>query len=133
MPVMDFKLEVIVVPVSDIDAAKDFYENKMGFTLDHDTEVSEKMRIVQFTPPGSACSIVMGTGIPRMEPGSLRGIQLVVTDIAAARTELLERGLDPGEVNQMGPEDMDGSKFLFFSDPDGNGWAIQEYKGGAAA
>jgi catechol 2,3-dioxygenase-like lactoylglutathione lyase family enzyme len=128
---MDYKLEVIVVPVSDIDAAKEFYEKKMGFALDHDTTISETMRIVQLTPPGSGCSIVMGTGIPRMEPGSLRGVQLVVTDIEAARAELSGRGLDPGEVNQMGPEDMDGSKFLFFSDPDGNGWAIQEYKGSA--
>jgi predicted enzyme related to lactoylglutathione lyase len=126
---MDYKLEVVVVPVSDIDAAKQFYGDQMGFTLDHDTEVSERMRIVQFTPPGSACSIVMGTGIPKMEPGSLRGLQLVVKDIDAAHAELSGRGLDPGEIRQMGPEDMDGSKFLFFSDPDGNGWAIQEYKG----
>jgi predicted enzyme related to lactoylglutathione lyase len=126
---MDYKLEVVVVPVSDIDAAKQFYGEQMGFTLDHDTEVSERMRIVQFTPPGSACSIVMGTGIPKMEPGSLRGLQLVVKDIDAAHAELSGRGLDPGEIRQMGPEDMDGSKFLFFSDPDGNGWAIQEYKG----
>ena len=74
----------------------------------------------------------MGKGIPRMEPGSLRGVQLVVTDIEAARAELKGRGLDPGEINQMGPEDMDGSKFLFFSDPDGNGWAIQEYRGSSA-
>lgn len=130
---MDYKLEVIVIPVSDIDASRDFYSEKMGFTLDHDTKVSDEMRIVQLTPPGSGCSIVMGTGIPKMEPGSLRGVQLVVTDIEAARAELTGRGLDPGEVRQMGPEDMDGSKFLFFSDPDGNGWAIQEYKGTAEA
>jgi catechol 2,3-dioxygenase-like lactoylglutathione lyase family enzyme len=126
---MDYKLEVVVVPVSDIDAAKRFYTEQMGFTLDHDTTISDEMRIVQLTPPGSACSIVMGIGIPKMEPGSLRGLQLVVKDIEKARTELSGRGLDPGEVRHMGPEDMDGSKFLFFSDPDGNGWAIQEYQG----
>jgi catechol 2,3-dioxygenase-like lactoylglutathione lyase family enzyme len=129
MPSVDYKLEVIVVPVSDIDAAKLFYTEKLGFVLDHDTKVSDEMRIVQLTPPGSACSIVIGTGIPRMEPGSLRGVQLVVNDIESAREELKGRGLDPGEVRQMGPEGMDGSKFLFFSDPDGNGWAIQEYRG----
>jgi predicted enzyme related to lactoylglutathione lyase len=126
---MDYKLEVIVVPVSDIDRAKQFYAEKMGFKLDHDTKVSDEMRIVQLTPPGSGCSIVIGTGIPRMEPGSLRGIQLVVNDIDAAHAELSERGVEVGDVRQMGPEDMDGSKFLFFSDPDGNGWAVQEYKG----
>jgi len=128
---MDMRLELIPLPTSDVDRSKEFYVDRVGFHLDHDVEPGNGMRIVQLTPPGSACSIVMGTGIPKMEPGSLRGVQLVVTDIDAARAELVERGLDPGEIKQMGPEDMDGSKFLFFSDPDGNGWAIQEYKGSA--
>jgi catechol 2,3-dioxygenase-like lactoylglutathione lyase family enzyme len=120
---MDYKLEVVVLPVSDIDDAITFYTEKFGFNLDHDNVISEDARVVQLTPPGSACSVVIGTGvIPFMEPGAVQGVQLVVDDIDVARDELLGRGLDPGESIDMG-----GIKFLFFKDPDGNGWSIQEW------
>jgi catechol 2,3-dioxygenase-like lactoylglutathione lyase family enzyme len=120
---MDYKLEVVVLPVSDIDDAITFYTEKFGFNLDHDNRISDEARVVQLTPHGSACSVVIGTGvIPYMEPGSVKGVQLVVDDIFAAREDLLSRDLDPGEPNEMG-----GVKFLFFSDPDGNEWSIQEW------
>ncbi|WP_062520034.1 VOC family protein [Demequina silvatica] len=125
---MDWKLEVVVVPVSDVEASRDWYRDRMGFVLDFDQEVGPGMRIVQLTPPGSACSIVMGHGIGQGEPGSLQGVQLVVHDVEAAREELLGRGLDPGEPQVMAPGD--GGTFLFFADPDGNGWAVQQYRGG---
>ncbi|MDN4475905.1 VOC family protein [Demequina sp. SYSU T00192] len=125
---MDWKLEVVVVPVSDVDRARDWYRDRMGFVLDHDQEVGPGRRIVQLTPPGSACSIVFGTEIGAGEPGSLQGVQLVVDDIEAAREELLGRGFDPGEPAVMAPGD--GGTFLFFADPDGNGWAVQQYRGG---
>jgi predicted enzyme related to lactoylglutathione lyase len=118
---MDWKLELVTVPVSDVDRAKDFYAEKAGFTLEHDHRVSDEIRFVQLTPPGSACSIALGMGITDMAPGSLRGLQLVVADAEAARNELLERGVDVGEV-QVFP----WGSFVFFSDPDGNGWAIQQ-------
>ena len=127
---MDYRLEVVQVPVSDVDRAKAFYAERAGFAVDHDTTVSDRMRIVQLTPPGSGCSIVIGTGLTEMEPGSVQGLQLVVTDIAAARAELAGRGVDVSEVRVLGPAEMDGSKFIFFADPDGNGWGIQEYRGG---
>ena len=127
---MDYRLEVVQVPVSDVDRAKAFYAERAGFAVDHDTTVSDRMRIVQLTPPGSGCSIVIGTGLAEMEPGSVRGLQLVVTDIAAARAELAGRGVDVSEVRVLGPAKMDGSKFIFFADPDGNAWGIQEYRGG---
>jgi catechol 2,3-dioxygenase-like lactoylglutathione lyase family enzyme len=127
---MDFRLEVIAVPVSDVDRAKSFYTDKVGFNLDHDVSPTESMRVVQLTPPGSPCSIVIGTGLPEMEPGAVRGLQLVVTDLEAARAELVGRGLEVSEIQQLGPEGSPGSRFVFFSDPDGNGWAVQEIRRG---
>lgn len=118
---MDFKLELVPVPVSDVDRAKAFYTEKVGFNADHDHRVSDDLRFVQLTPPGSACSIVIGTGIVDTPPGSVQGLQLVVTDIEAGRAELVERGLDVSEVTH-GP----GGAFVFFGDPDGNGWTIQD-------
>jgi catechol 2,3-dioxygenase-like lactoylglutathione lyase family enzyme len=125
---MDMKLEVVPLPVRDVDAAKDFYSSRVGFTVDHDVSPTGNMRIVQMTPPGSACSVVIGTGLPLGEPGSVKGVQLVVEDLDALRSELA--GLDVGisEVQQMGPEGAPGSRFCFFDDPDGNMWAVQEYK-----
>jgi predicted enzyme related to lactoylglutathione lyase len=121
---------VVQVPVSDVDRAKRFYAEAVGFAVDHDTTVGDAMRVVQLTPPGSGCSIVIGTGLARMEPGSVQGLQLVVDDIEAARAELAGRGVPVSDVRVLGPAEMDGSKFIFFSDPDGNGWGVQEYRGG---
>ncbi|MEA2842956.1 MAG: hypothetical protein QOJ69_627 [Actinomycetota bacterium] len=118
---MDWKLELVAVPVSDVDRAKDFYTDKAGFVLDHDHRVSDEMRFVQLTPPGSACSIAIGSGIMDTEPGSAQGLQLVVADIEAARDELVGRGVDIGSV-----QDFPWGRFVFFQDPDGNGWAVQE-------
>ena len=132
---MDWKLEVVVVPVTDVDRAKTFYAEKLGFDVDHDTRVSDEVRVVQLTPPGSACSIVLGKGVVEMQPGSLKGLQLVVEDVRAARTELMDRGVEIGEVQVIGAseprpahegEDLNNVGFLFFNDPDGNGWAVQE-------
>jgi catechol 2,3-dioxygenase-like lactoylglutathione lyase family enzyme len=123
---MDLKLEVVPMPVSDVDAAKAFYTEKVGFNLDHDVEPGNGMRVVQMTPPGSACSVVIGIGMPLGEPGSVKGVQLVVEDIDAVRAGLAERGVPVGEVQQLGPEGAPGSRFCFFEDPDGNGWAVQE-------
>jgi catechol 2,3-dioxygenase-like lactoylglutathione lyase family enzyme len=123
---MDFRLEVVVVPVSDVDRAKAFYTERMGFHADHDTQISEDTRVVQLTPPGSACSIAIGTGLAPMEPGSVKGLQLVVTDMDAAVGELAGRGLDVGEVQELGQPGKPGFKFVFFNDPDGNGWTVQE-------
>jgi catechol 2,3-dioxygenase-like lactoylglutathione lyase family enzyme len=118
---MDWKLELVAVPVSDVDRAKDFYVNKVGFNADHDHQVSDELRFVQLTPPGSACSIALGTGIVEMPPGSVKGLQLVVPDADAARAELLERGVEAGEV-----QEFPWGRFVFFEDPDGNGWSVQE-------
>ena len=118
---MDWKLELVPVPVSDVDRAKDFYTQKAGFNADHDHTVSDEIRFVQLTPPGSACSIALGKGVVDTPPGSLAGLQLVVSDIEAARTELAERGVDVGEV-----QEFPWGRFVFFKDPDGNGWAVQE-------
>src|SRR3954447_1610811 len=118
---MDLKLELIQVPVSDVDRAKSFYTEKAGFNADHDHQVSDELRFVQLTPPGSGCSIALGTGLSGMEPGSVQGLQLVVPDIEAARAELVERGVDVSEVQVF-----DWGSFVFFSDPDGNGWAVQQ-------
>ena len=130
---MNWTLEVVVVPVSDVDRAKAFYSGQLGFHVDHDTRVSEGNRIVQLTPPGSGCSVVIGEGlVPDMTPGSLRGLQLVVPDIQAARDELVERGVDVSDVRVVGenprpqPDPLDNVGFVFFSDPDGNGWAVQQ-------
>ena len=126
---MDLKLAVIGIPVSDVDAAKAFYVEQVGFGLDHDIEPGPGMRVVQMTPPGSPTSVVIGTGMPLGEPGSTKGPQLVVEDIDAVRAELAGRGVEISEVQQLGPEGAPGSRFAFFTDPDGNGWAVQEYKG----
>lgn len=117
---MDYKLELITLPVSDVDRAKDFYV-KVGFNADHDHQVNEDLRFVQLTPPGSGCSISIGTGLTEAEPGSVKGMQLVVADIEVAHTELTGRGVEVGDV-----QDMPWGRFLFFSDPDGNAWAVQE-------
>lgn len=122
------KLEVVPLPVRDVDAAKDFYTHRVGFALDNDVSPGNGMRIVQLTPPGSACSVVIGEGLPLGEPGSVKGVQLVVDDLDTLRNELVGRGVGISEVQQMGPEGMPGSRFCFFDDLDGNTWAVQEYK-----
>jgi catechol 2,3-dioxygenase-like lactoylglutathione lyase family enzyme len=127
---VDFKLELVILPVSDVDRAKAFYTDKVGFHADHDVTGFNDIRIVQLTPPGSACSIVLGTDkLSDMTPGSVKGLQLVVTDIDAARAGLADRGVDVSDVQQLGPEGSVGSRFVFFSDPDGNGWGVQEIRG----
>jgi catechol 2,3-dioxygenase-like lactoylglutathione lyase family enzyme len=118
---MDWKLELVNVPVSDVDRAIAFYRDKVGFVLDNDAVVHEGLRFVQLTPPGSACSISMGVGLTDAEPGSVRGLQMVVEDAAAARAELLERGVDVGEVDVQ-----PWGSFVHFSDPDGNTWSVQQ-------
>jgi catechol 2,3-dioxygenase-like lactoylglutathione lyase family enzyme len=117
---MDFKLELVAVPVSDVDRAKAFYTDQAGFNADHDHQVSDELRFVQLTPPGSACSIAIGTGIVATPPGSVQGLQMVVSDIQAARAELAGRGVDVSEV-----QELPWGSFVFFKDPDGNGWAVQ--------
>jgi predicted enzyme related to lactoylglutathione lyase len=118
---MDWKLELVAVPVSDVDRAKSFYADKVGFNLDHDHTVSDSVRFIQLTPNGSACSITIGLGITDAAPGSVRGLQLVVSDIEAAHAELTSRGVEVSEV-----QDYPWGRFVFFSDPDGNGWAVQQ-------
>ncbi len=118
---MDWKIELVSVPVSDVDRAKAFYTERIGFNADHDHTVSEEMRFVQLTPPGSACSIAIGNGIVDSAPGSLQGLQMVVSDVEAARAELAGRGVEVGEV-----QTFPWGSFVFFSDPDGNGWAVQQ-------
>ena len=130
---MDWTLEVVVVPVSDVDRAKRFYAEQLGFGVDHDTRIGQGMRVVQLTPPGSGCSIVLGEGVvPDMPPGSLKGLQLVVSDIRAAHAQLEERGVAVSDIQVLGenpnpqPDPLDNVGFVFFSDPDGNGWAVQQ-------
>jgi len=118
---MDWRLELVQVPVSDVDRAKRFYTEKAGFNADHDHTVSDGIRFVQLTPPGSACSIAIGSGLSNMPPGSVHGLQLVVPDIEAARAELVRRGVEVSEVQKF-----DWGWFVFFSDPDGNSWAVQQ-------
>lgn len=118
---MDWKIELLAVPVSDIDRAKTFYVDQLGFNADHDIPVNDNLRFVQLTPPGSACSIVLDTNMTDMAPGSQRGIQVVVADAEAARAQIVTKGVDASEV-----QDMPWGRFVFFSDPDGNGWALQE-------
>jgi catechol 2,3-dioxygenase-like lactoylglutathione lyase family enzyme len=125
---MDMRIEVIPIPVSDVDSAKGFYTETVGFKLDHDVRPNEHMRVVQMTPPGSGCSVVIGEGLPLGEPGSVKGVQLTVDDIEAVREGLVGRGIAVSDVQQMGPEGSPGSRFCFFEDLDGNGWAIQELK-----
>ncbi len=120
---MNWTLEVVVVPVTDIDRAKTFYADQLGFTVDHDTRISEDVRLVQLTPPGSGCSIVIGKGaVPEMPPGSLKGLQLVVPDIKQAHAELVGRGVDVGSIDDVGQ----GVKYASFHDPDGNLLLLQE-------
>jgi predicted enzyme related to lactoylglutathione lyase len=118
---MDFKLELVVIPVSDVDAAKAFYVDKIGFVADHDHTVSEDIRFVQLTPPGSACSIAFGKGLTEAKPGSVEGMQVVVADADAAHAELVARGADVSDV-----KDLPWGRFVYFSDPDGNRWSIQQ-------
>ncbi len=125
---MDLRLEVIGIPVSDVDVAMAFYTEQVGFHLDHDVRPAQGMRVVQMTPPGSSCSVVIGEGMPLGEPGSTKGPQLVVDDIDEARAALAGRGVPITEVQQLGPEGAPGSRFAFFSDPDGNGWSVQEFR-----
>ena len=133
---MDWKLEVVTIPVSDVDRAKAFYADRVGFNVDHDTRISDEVRVVQLTPPGSACSIVLSTGLVKAAPGSVQGVQLVVSDIEAARAELVGHGVDASPVQHF--EDGvwrvgrggDWNSFFFFSDPDGNGWTVQERPAG---
>jgi catechol 2,3-dioxygenase-like lactoylglutathione lyase family enzyme len=117
---VDFRLELVAIPVSDVDRAKAFYVDKAGFNADHDHVVSDDVRFVQLTPPGSACSIALGKGVIDTPPGSVQGMQMVVDDIHAARAELAGRGVDVSEV-----QEFPWGAFVFFSDPDGNGWAVQ--------
>lgn len=130
---MDWKLELVPVPVTDVERAKRFYSEQMGFAVDHDMCIGDEARIVQLTPPGSGCSIVIGagTGVMEEKPGSLQGLQLVVSDIAAARAQLVERGAGRPVQHVEGGAMADGpggawNSFVYFSDPDGNGWALQE-------
>jgi catechol 2,3-dioxygenase-like lactoylglutathione lyase family enzyme len=118
---MDWKIELVPIPVSDVDRAKSFYVDQVGFHADHDHQVSERLRFVQLTPPGSACSVVMGVGITEMEPGSQRGVQIVVSDVAAARQALIEHGVQASEIDVQ-----PWGSFVTFADPDGNTWALQE-------
>jgi catechol 2,3-dioxygenase-like lactoylglutathione lyase family enzyme len=129
---MQWSLEVVVVPVSDVDRAKAFYADQVGFVVDHDTTVGEGQRVVQLTPPGSGCSIVIGVGVvPEMPAGSLRGLQLVVADVQQAREELAARGVEVSDLRIMGENPgqggpLDNVGFVFFDDPDGNAWAVQQ-------
>ncbi len=118
---MDWKLELVAIPVSDVDRAKTFYTENAGFNADEDHTVTDEIRFVQLTPPGSACSIMLGTGLSDAAPGSVKGMQLVVSDIHVARAELVERGVEVGDV-----QEFPWGSFVFFSDPDGNEWAVQQ-------
>ena len=118
---MDWKLELVAIPVSDVDRAKAFYVEQAGFNADHDHRVNDELRFIQLTPPGSGCSITIGDGITEAEPGSVKGMQLVVEDIETAHAELSGRGVDVSDV-----QDLPWGRFVFFSDPDGNAWAVQE-------
>jgi predicted enzyme related to lactoylglutathione lyase len=118
---MDWKLELVAVPVADVDRAKRFYTEQVGFNADHDHRVSDDLRFVQLTPPGSACSIALGMGVTDARPGSATGLQLVVSDIEAARTQLLDGGVEVSEV-----QDFPWGRFVFFADPDGNRWSVQQ-------
>jgi len=118
---MDWKLELVAIPVADVDRAKAFYADQAGFVVDHDHQVGHDLRFVQLTPPGSACSIAIGTGVTDAAPGSVKGMQLVVSDVEAARAVLVERGVGASEV-----QDFPWGSFVFFQDPDGNSWAVQQ-------
>jgi predicted enzyme related to lactoylglutathione lyase len=119
--VMDWKIELVAIPVTDVDRAKAFYTDQVGFNADHDYQVSDSLRFVQLTPPGSACSVVMGTGITEMPPGSQKGVQMVVEDVASARAQLVGNGVDASEVDVQ-----PWGSFVYFTDPDGNTWSLQQ-------
>jgi predicted enzyme related to lactoylglutathione lyase len=121
---MDWKLELVALPVSDVDRAKAFYVEQVGFNADHDHQVSDELRFVQLTPPGSGCSIAIGTGVTEAQPGSVQGMQLVVSDIEAAHEQLSAAGVQAGEI-----QDLPWGSFVFFKDPDGNAWAVQQTPG----
>jgi catechol 2,3-dioxygenase-like lactoylglutathione lyase family enzyme len=133
---MNWTLEVVVVPVRDVEAAKTFYAGKLGFQVDHDTRISDDIRVMQLTPKGSGCSIVVSKGMSAMEPGSQKGLQLVVNDVRAAHAYLVEQGVDCSPVQYFGrdgqvraavaSDDLNNSGFVFFDDPDGNSWAVQQ-------
>jgi predicted enzyme related to lactoylglutathione lyase len=118
---MQMKLEVVHVPVTDVDRAKAFYTEQIGFNADHDHQVNEELRFVQLTPPGSACSIAIGTGLTQMKPGSIEGLMMVVADVQAARDELMQRGTEVSEIDVQ-----PWGSFVYFSDPDGNAWVLQQ-------
>ena len=118
---MDWKIELVAIPVTDVDRAKSFYVDQVGFNADHDHQVSPELRFVQLTPPGSACSVVMGTGITEMAPGSQKGVQVVVADVAEARRQLVANGVDASDVDVQ-----PWGSFVYFADPDGNTWALQQ-------
>jgi catechol 2,3-dioxygenase-like lactoylglutathione lyase family enzyme len=118
---MDWKIELVAIPVADVDRAKEFYVEKLGFNADHDYQVNDDLRFVQLTPPGSACSIAIGTGVTQATPGSVEGMQVVVADVQAAHAQLVERGVDVSEV-----QEFPWGLFVFFADPDGNRWALQQ-------
>ncbi|HLT11839.1 MAG TPA: glyoxalase superfamily protein [Micromonosporaceae bacterium] len=118
---MDWKLELVAIPVTDVDRAKSFYVDQVGFNADHDHKVNDGLRFVQLTPPGSACSIALGTGITEMPPGSQKGLQIVVENVAEARRQLLDRGVDASEIDEQ-----PWGAFVYFSDPDGNTWSLQQ-------
>ena len=134
---MDWKLEVVMVPVADVDRAKRFYSEQVGFVVDVDRQMGDAFRVVQLTPPGSACSVTFGTGLAAMAPGSLQGLQLCVSDIEAAHAELVERGVEVSAIMhfengaQVPGKGEPWNSFIFFSDPDGNGWAVQEKPAGS--
>jgi predicted enzyme related to lactoylglutathione lyase len=117
---MDWKIELVAIPASDVDRAKAFYTEQAGFNADHDHQVTDELRFVQLTPPGSACSIALGSGITEASPGSVQGVQMVVSDIEVAHAELRERGVEVSDI-----QDFPWGSFVFFKDPDGNGWAVQ--------
>jgi catechol 2,3-dioxygenase-like lactoylglutathione lyase family enzyme len=118
---MDWKIELVAIPVSDVERAKRFYTEQAGFNADHDHQISDALRFVQLTPPGSACSITIGTGITEAAPGSVQGVQMVVDDIQAAHDQLGQRGVEVSDV-----QEFPWGKFVFFRDPDGNGWSVQQ-------
>ena len=134
---MEWKLEVVVVPVSDVERAKRFYSEQVGFVVDHDSRISDEVRVIQLTPPGSGCSIVIGKGMVETPPGAIQGIQLVVADIETARAQLVERGVEVSPIRHYGESGWangrggDWNSFIFFNDPDGNGWTVQERPAGA--
>jgi catechol 2,3-dioxygenase-like lactoylglutathione lyase family enzyme len=118
---MDWKIELIAIPVTDVDRAKAFYVDQIGFNADHDIQVNDDLRFVQLTPPGSACSIVLGTGVTDMAPGSQRGVQIVIADADAARQQLVSKGVEASDVDEQ-----PWGRFVYFADPDGNTWSLQE-------